>query len=145
MNPATLFEFNYVSDEMTADNLPMTWNYTGMQDYMINYLTADNTLYPGFAMEWTSAAKICNASTCSFDVKSIPEQLLKDGSFSVQLQARDSGGRIYQSDPIGLQVASQPGLQLSATPEASGTPENEPSFIARFFRWLFGPIIGLFD
>ena len=145
INPATLFEFNYVSEKMTADNLPMTWKYTGMKDYMINYLTKDNTLYPGFAMEWTDAAKICNASTCTFDIQSIPDQLLKGGSFYVQLQARDGGGRIFQSSPIGLQVAGQPVIEGSATPAVGETPESRPNFIVRFFRWLFGPIIRLFE
>jgi len=110
---------------------------------MINYLTADRTLYPGFAMEWTEASKVCNASTCTFEIKSIPDQLLKQGSFYIQLQAKDSNGRIYQSDPIGLQVAGQTTPQVTSTPK-SEEPEKKPNFIVRFFRWLFGPIIRLF-
>jgi len=143
VNPASLFEFTYVTEKMSADNIPVKWNYTGMKEYMINYLTADRTLYPGFAMEWTEASKVCNASTCSFEIKSIPDQLLKQGSFYIQLQAKDSNGRIYQSDPIGLQVAGQTTSQVTGTP-MSEEPEKKPNFIVRFFRWLFGPIIRLF-
>lgn len=143
VNPASLFEFTYVTEKMSADNIPVKWKYTGMKEYMINYLTADRTLYPGFAMEWTEASKVCNASTCTFEIKSIPDQLLKQGSFYIQLQAKDSNGRIYQSDPIGLQVAGQTTPQVTGTP-TSEEPEKKPNFIVRFFRWLFGPIIRLF-
>ncbi len=143
VNPASLFEFTYVTEKMSADKIPVKWNYTGMKEYMINYLTADRTLYPGFAMEWTEASKVCNASTCTFEIKSIPDQLLKQGSFYIQLQAKDSNGRIYQSDPIGLQVAGQTTPQVTSTPK-SEEPEKKPNFIVRFFRWLFGPIIRLF-
>ncbi len=145
VNPAAQFQFSYISERMTADNIPLTWKFTGMKEYLINYLNANRGLYPGFAMEWTQASKICTASDCKFDIKSIPDQLLKGGSFYVQLQAKDLTGKIYQSDPIGLQVSGQ--LAQTETVTATVMPEKlekKPSFIARFFRWLFGPIIRLF-
>ena len=145
VNPASLFEFNYVLERMTADNIPMTWKNTGMKEYMINYLNSNRNLYPGFAMEWTPASKVCDTATCRFDIKSIPEPLLQSGTFYIQLQARDNNGRIYQSDPIGLQVSGQRTPAPVATPAGSfERPVKKPSFITQFFRWLFSPITGLF-
>lgn len=130
---------------MTADNIPMTWKNTGMKEYMINYLNSNRNLYPGFAMEWTPASNVCDTAACRFDIRSIPEPLLQNGTFYVQLQARDNNGRIYQSDPIGLQVSGQRTPAPVSTPAGSfERPVKKPSFITQFFRWLFSPITGLF-
>ncbi len=140
VNPASLFDFKYDAAQMTADKLPVSWKYTGMDSYMINYLTKNRTLFPGFAMEWMTADKLCSGERCSFEIINIPNDLLKDGVFYIQLQGRDKSGRVYQSDPIGLQAA--------VTPEPSATPIVEEAkkgnWFTRFFRWLFGPIIRLF-
>lgn len=140
VNPASLFDFKYDATQMTAEKLPVSWKYTGMDSYMINYLTRNRTLFPGFAMEWMTADKLCSGESCSFEIMNIPSDLLKDGVFYIQLQGRDKSGRVYQSDPIGLQAA--------VTPEPSATPVVEEvkqgNWFTRFFRWLFGPIIRLF-
>ena len=143
VNPAAQFEFNYVTEKMTSEKIPLTWKYTGMKEYMINYLTSKRSLYPGFGMEWTPATKICTASSCKFEVMNIPESLLKEGSFYIQLQAKDSNGKIYQSDPIGFQISGSP------TPTASPTaqPAEKPSFgsfLRRLLRFIFWPVIKLF-
>ena len=140
VNPASQFGFTYDSAAMTAERLPVSWKYTGMDSYMINYLTKNKTLFPGFAMEWTTADKLCTGTSCKFEILNIPMDLLKDGVFYIQLQGRDKSGRVYQSDPIGLQAA--------VTPEPSATPVpeevEEGNWFTRFLKWLFGPIIRLF-
>lgn len=136
-DPAAFFNFTYVPDQITAENIPMTWSYTGMNEYMINYLDASKNLYPGFAMEWSSAAFVCNASICSANVSNIPVELLQGGNFSIQLQAKDANGRVYQSAPVEMSVS---GVVSTEEP----TTEKPTSFLGGFFRWLFGPILRLF-
>ena len=119
----------------------MTWRYTGMTQYSINYLDANDQLYPRFAMEWKPASELCNASVCNASVQDIPQELLDGGTFSLQLRAQDGSGRTYLSDPVKMQVSVP-----QRTPEAVPTPEPEPkrSFWGGFFHWLFGPLIRLF-
>lgn len=135
---AALLGFTYKLEAMTENNIPMTWRYTGMTDYSINYLDASGNIYPGFAMEWTPAAELCNASACNTSV-SVPEELLKQGKFSLQLRTRDAAGKTYVSDPVEMEVSS---AQTAPTPEPE--PEQPKSFFAGFFEWLFGPLIRLF-
>jgi len=144
VNPATKFAFNYVTEKMTSEKIPMTWKFTGMKEYMINYLTASKSLYPGFAMEWTPATKLCNASDCNYDIVKIPDSLLKNGMFYIQLQAKDYAGKIYQSDPIGFQISGS----LTPTPVPTEKPAEKPSigsFFSRLFRFIFWPLIKLFQ
>ncbi len=135
-NPAAALGFTYKLDAMTGNNIPMTWRYTGMSEYSINYLDASGNLYPAFAMEWTPASKVCNASACNATV-TVPDDLLKQGKFSLQLRVRDAAGNIYMSDPVMMEVSFQ---QPAPTP----VPEQPKSFLAGFFEWLFGPLIRLF-
>jgi len=144
VNPASKFAFNYVTEKMTSEKIPMTWKFTGMKEYMINFLTASRSLYPGFAMEWTPATKLCNASNCNYDIVKIPDSLLKNGMFYIQLQAKDYSGKIYQSDPIGFQVAGS----LTPTPVPTEKPVEKPSigsFFSRLLRFIFWPLIKLFQ
>jgi Leucine-rich repeat (LRR) protein len=144
VNPASKFAFNYVTEKMTSEKIPMTWKFTGMKEYMINFLTASRSLYPGFAMEWTPATKLCNASNCNYDIVKIPDSLLKNGMFYIQLQAKDYSGKIYQSDPIGFQVAGS----LTPTPVPTEKPVEKPSigsFFSRLLRVIFWPLIKLFQ
>ena len=129
--------FTYKLEAMTENNIPMTWRYTGMTDYSINYLDALGNLYPAFAMGWTPAADICNASVCNASV-SVPEDLLKQGKFSLQLRVRDASGRTYVSEPVMMEVSM-------AQPTPTPVPEQPKSFLGGFFSWLFGPIIRLFS
>ena len=140
VNPASQFGFTYDSAAMTAERLPVSWKYTGMDSYMINYLTKNKTLFPGFAMEWTTADKLCTGTSCKFEILNIPMDLLKDGVFYIQLQGRDKSGRVYQSDPIGLQAAVTPEPSVTPVPEEV----EEGNWFTRFLKWLFGPIIRLF-
>ena len=135
-NPAAALGFTYKLEAMTGNNIPMTWRYTGMKEYSINYLDASGNLYPAFAMEWTPASKVCNASACNATV-TVPDDLLKQGKFSLQLRVRDAAGNIYMSDPVMMEVSFQ---QPAPTP----VPEQPKSFLAGFFEWLFGPLIRLF-
>ena len=140
-DPASMLGFTYTMTEMTGNNIPMTWRYTGMTQYSINYLDANDELYPQFAMEWRPASELCNSSVCNASVTDIPEELLNGGTFSLQLRAQDGAGRTYISDPVKMQVS------VPRTPtEAVPTPEPEPkrSFWGGFFHWLFGPLIRLF-
>ena len=144
VNPAAKFAFNYVTEKMTSEKIPMTWKFTGMKEYMINYLTASRSLYPGFAMEWTPATKLCNASNCNYDVVKIPDTLIKNGMFYIQLQAKDYSGKIYQSDPIGFQISGY----LTPTPVPTEKPVEKPSigsFLSRLLRFIFWPLIKLFQ
>ena len=136
-DPASMLGFTYVLEEMTGNAIPMTWRYTGMQQYSINYLDAQGNLYPAFAMEWKPASELCNASVCNATVENIPEELLRGGTFSLQLRVQDASGRTYISDPIQMQV-SMP------EPIPEPTPEPPASLWQGFFEWLFGPIIRLF-
>lgn len=140
-DPASMLGFTYTMTEMTGNNIPMTWRYTGMTQYSINYLDANDQLYPRFAMEWKPASELCNASACNASVQDIPQELLDGGTFSLQLRAQDGSGRTYLSDPVKMQVSVP-----QRTPEAVPTPEPEPkrSFWGGFFHWLFGPLIRLF-
>ena len=97
VNPASQFGFTYDSAAMTAERLPVSWKYTGMDSYMINYLTKNKTLFPGFAMEWTTADKLCTGTSCKFEILNIPMDLLKNGVFYIQLQGRDKSGRGYKN------------------------------------------------
>ena len=133
---AALLGFTYKLEAMTENNIPMTWRYTGMTDYSINYLDASGNIYPGFAMEWTPAADLCNASACNATV-SVPDELLKQGKFALQLRTRDASGKTYVSDAVEMEVST---AQTAPTPE----PEQPKSFLAGFFEWLFGPLIRLF-
>ena len=135
-NPASILGFTYKLEAMTGNNIPMTWRYTGMREYSINYLDASGNLYPAFAMEWTPASKVCNASACNATV-TVPDDLLKQGKFSLQLRVRDAAGNIYMSDPVMMEVSFQ---QPTPTP----MPEQPKSFLGGFFEWLFGPLIRLF-
>ena len=135
-NPSAMLGFTYKLEAMTGNNIPMTWRYTGMREYSINYLDASGNLYPAFAMEWTPASKVCNASACNATV-SVPDDLLKQGKFSLQLRVRDAAGNIYMSDPVMMEVSFQ---QPTPTP----MPEQPKSFLSGFFEWLFGPLIRLF-
>ena len=135
-DPASLLGFTYVLEAVSDNNIPMTWRYTGMSEYSINYLDASGNLYPAFAMEWTPAGQVCSASTCNATV-SVPDELLRGGKFSLQLRVRDASGQIYISDPVDMEVAS-------AEPIPTPTPEPQRSFFSDFFHWLFGPIIRLF-
>ena len=94
-------------------------------------------VYPAFAMEWKPASELCNASVCNATVENIPEELLRGGTFSLQLRVQDASGRTYISDPIQMQV-SMP------EPIPEPTPEPPASLWQGFFEWLFGPIIRLF-
>ena len=136
-DPASLLGFTYKMAEMTGSKVPMTWRYTGMQDYSITYLDASGDLYPYYAMAWTSAADLCNASVCNADVENIPDELLRGGTFSLQLRARDASGNTYISDPVMMQVSLP-------EPTPVPTPEPQRSFLGGFFHWLFGPLIRLF-
>ena len=135
---AALLGFTYKLEAMTENNIPMTWRYTGMTDYSINYLDASGNIYPGFAMEWTPAAELCNASACNASV-SVPDELLRQGKFALQLRTRDAAGKTYVSDAVEMEVSS---AQTTPTPEPE--PEQPKSFFAGFFEWLFGPLIRLF-
>ena len=135
---AALLGFTYKLEAMTENNIPMTWRYTGMTDYSINYLDASGNIYPGFAMEWTPAAEVCNASACNATV-SVPNELLQQGKFALQLRTRDAVGKVYVSDAVEMEVSS---AQTAPTPEPE--PEQPKSFFAGFFEWLFGPLIRLF-
>ena len=135
---AALLGFTYKLEAMSENNIPMTWRYTGMTDYSINYLDANGNIYPGFAMEWTAASELCNASACNASV-SVPDELLSQGKFSLQLRTRDAAGRTYVSEPVEMEVAS---AQTAPTPTPE--PEQPKSFLAGFFEWLFGPLIRLF-
>ena len=134
---AALLGFTYKLESMTENNIPMTWRYTGMQDYSIVYLDAAGNLYPAFAMPWTGAGEICNSSVCNASV-SVPDELLQQGRFSLQLRVRDASGKTYNSDPVEMEVT------LPAQPTPTPVPEQPKSFLAGFFEWLFGPIIRLF-
>lgn len=136
-DPVSQLGFTYVLEAMTNNNIPMTWRYTGMSEYSINYLDASGNLYPAFAMEWTPASKVCNASACNA-VVTVPNDLLQSGRFSLQLRVRDASGRTYVSDPVEMEVAS-------AQPAPTPTPEPQGSFLSDFLNWLFGPIIRLFS
>lgn len=133
-----LLGFTYKLEAMSENNIPMTWRYTGMTDYSINYLDANGNIYPGFAMEWTAASELCNASACNASV-SVPDELLKQGKFSLQLRTRDAAGRTYVSEPVEMEVTT---AQTAPTPIPE--PEQPKSFLAGFFEWLFGPLIRLF-
>ncbi len=135
---AALLGFTYKLEAMSDNNIPMTWRYTGMTDYSINYLDASGNIYPGFAMEWTPAAEVCNASACNATV-SVPNELLQQGKFALQLRTRDAVGKVYVSDAVEMEVSS---AQTAPTPEPE--PEQPKSFFAGFFEWLFGPLIRLF-
>ena len=134
---AALLGFTYKLESMTENNIPMTWRYTGMQDYSIVYLDAAGNLYPALAMPWTGAGEICNSSVCNASV-SVPDELLQQGRFSLQLRVRDASGKTYNSDPVEMEVT------LPAQPTPTPVPEQPKSFLAGFFEWLFGPIIRLF-
>ncbi len=133
---AALLGFTYKLEAMTENNIPMTWRYTGMQEYSIVYLDASGNLYPAFAMEWKPASDVCNSSVCNASV-SVPDELLQQGRFSLQLRVRDAAGKIYQSDPVEMEVSLP---QPTPTP----VPEQPKSLIGGFLEWLFGPIIRLF-
>lgn len=135
-DPAAVLGFTYKLEAMTGNNIPMTWRYTGMSEYSINYLDASGNLYPAFAMEWTKAADVCNASVCNATV-TVPDELLQQGKFSLQLRVRDASGRIYMSDPVMMEVSM-------AQPAPTPVPEQPKSFLGGFFEWLFGPLIRLF-
>ena len=137
LDPAASLGFTYVLETMTENSIPMTWRYTGMREYSINYLDAQGNLYPAFAMEWKPAEAICNASVCNATVENIPDELLRGGVFSLQLRVRDAAGKTYDSDPVQMKVS---------LPEPVPTPTPEPpkSLWRGFFEWLFGPIIRLF-
>ncbi len=132
--------FTYTLTEMSRDNIPMTWQYTGMVQYSINYLDAGGNLYPAFAMEWTPAGDLCSGVVCKASVRNIPDELLKGGTFSLQLRAQDTEGRTVISDPITMQVSIP---ASTATPIPTPEPEHHSVF-GGFLRWLFGPIIRLF-
>ena len=134
---AALLGFTYTLEAMTENNIPMTWRYTGMQEYSIVYLDASGNLYPAFAMEWKPASEVCNSSVCNASV-SVPQDLLQQGRFSLQLRVRDATGKIYMSDPVDMEVSLPP--QPTPTP----VPEQPKSLLGGFFAWLFGPIIRLF-
>ena len=89
-------------------------------------------------MEWKPAAELCNASACKASV-SVPQELLEQGSFSLELRARDASGKTYISDPVTMEVSVQ---APAATP--TPVPEQPKSLLGGFFEWLFGPIIRLF-
>ena len=108
-----------------------------MAQYSINYLDAEGKLYPAFAMEWTSADELCNESVCYASVSEIPEELLQNGTFSLQLRAQDQYGKTIVSDPVTMQVSLP-------EPTPTPVPEESHSFLGGFFHWLFGPIIRLF-
>ena len=133
---ASLLGFTYKLEAMSENNVPMTWRYTGMTEYSINYLDASGNLYPGFAMEWTPASELCNASVCNASV-SIPDELLSQGKFSLQLRTRDAAGKTYVSDAVEMEVSA---AQPAPTPE----PEQPKSIFIGFLEWLFGPLIRLF-
>ena len=133
---AAVLGFTYKLEAMTGNNIPMTWRYTGMSEYSINYLDASGNLYPAFAMEWTKAADVCNASVCNATV-TVPDELLQQGKFSLQLRVRDASGKIYMSDPVMMEVSM-------AQPAPTPVPEQPKSFLGGFFAWLFGPLIRLF-
>ena len=88
-------------------------------------------------MGWTPASEICNSSVCNASV-SVPDELLKQGRFSLELRVRDTGGRTYVSDPVAMEVNIP--IQPTQIPE----PEQPQSLLGGFFAWLFGPIIRLF-
>lgn len=134
---AALLGFTYTLEAMTENNIPMTWRYTGMQEYSIGYLDASGNLYPAFAMEWKPASEICNSSVCNASV-SVPDDLLQQGRFSLQLRVRDASGKIYMSDPVAMEVS------LPSQPTPTPVPEQPKSLLGGFFAWLFGPIIRLF-
>ena len=134
---AALLGFTYKLEAMTENNIPMTWRYTGMQEYSIVYLDASGNLYPAFAMEWKGASDVCNSSVCNASV-SVPDELLQQGKFSLQLRVRDAGGKIYQSDPVEMEVS------LPSQPTPTPVPGQPKSLLGGFFEWLFGPIIRLF-
>ncbi len=140
-DPASMLGFTYTMTEMTGNNIPMTWRYTGMTQYSINYLDANDELYPQFAMEWKPASELCNSSVCNASVQNIPQELLNGGNFSLQLRAQDGAGRTYVSDPVRMEVSVP-----QTAPDSVPTPEPEPqrSFWGGFFHWLFGPLIRLF-
>ena len=135
-DPAAALGFTYKLEAMTGNNIPMTWRYTGMSEYSINYLDSSGNLYPAFAMEWTKAADVCNASVCNATV-TVPDGLLQQGKFSLQLRVRDASGKIYMSDPVMMEVSM-------AQPAPTPVPEQPKSFLGGFFEWLFGPLIRLF-
>lgn len=137
INDGAALGFTYTTTEMTGSSIPMNWRNTGLVQYSINYLDANDSLYPAFAMEWTPASELCNESVCRAAVTNIPEDLLKGGTFSLQLRAQDQNGRTIISDPVKMQVSIP---EPTATPE----PEAQRSFLSNFFHWLFGPIIRLF-
>ncbi len=137
INPASQFNFTYSSGNMTPNKIPMTWKYTGMKEYMINYLDSSGTLYPAFGMQWTKAAEICNAATCQYNVSNIPTDLLKGGQFYIQLQAKDSVGRVYQSTPVGMKV-SVPAATMTSTAPTHSKPTSLWGRILAFFFKLFG-------
>ena len=110
-----------------------------MSEYMINYLDANGQIYPGFAMEWTPAASICSNASCTATVRNIPEALLQGGLFSIQLQAKDISGKVYQSIPVEMRVS---GAAYTATPEAQSGSQGG-SFLGGFLSWLFGPLLRL--
>lgn len=135
-DPAAALGFTYKLEAMAGNNIPMTWRYTGMSEYSINYLDASGNLYPAFAMEWTKAADVCNASVCNATV-TVPDELLRQGKFSLQLRVRDASGKVYMSEPVMMEVSM-------AQPAPTPVPEQPKSFLAGFFEWLFGPLIRLF-
>lgn len=137
-NESAALGFTYIYTEMTENNIPMTWWNTGMVQYSINYLDANDNLYPAFAMEWTPASLLCNDSTCSTSVTNIPEDLLRGGTFSLQLRAQDPSGHTIISEPVKLQVSIP-------EPTATPMPEEHHSVFLGFLRWLFSPIIRLFS
>ena len=134
---ASLLGFTYKLETMTENNIPMTWRYTGMQDYSIVYLDSAGNLYPAFGMEWTPASEICNSSVCNASV-SVPEDLLAQGKFSLQLRVRDASGRTYNSDPVMMEVS------MPVQPTPTPVPEKPKSVFIGFLEWLFSPIIRLF-
>ena len=134
---AAMLGFTYTLEAMTENNIPMTWRYTGMQEYSIVYLDASGNLYPAFAMEWKPASEVCNSSVCNASV-SVPDDLLHQGRFSLQLRVRDAAGKIYMSDPVAMEVS------LPSQPTPTPVPEQPKSLLGGFFAWLFGPIIRLF-
>lgn len=137
---AATLGFTYKLEAMTENNIPMTWRYTGMTEFAITYLDASGNLYPGFAMEWKPASDLCNASVCNASV-SVPDDLLKEGKFSLQLRTRDASGKTYVSDAVDMMVSvSEP----STTPTPIPEPAQPKSVFLGFLEWLFGPIIRLF-
>ncbi len=138
-DPGQQMGFTYVLEEMTESAIPMTWRYTGMTEYAIYYYDMAGSLYPSYAMNWTKAADICTSSECNYSVTMIPDDLLNGGSFSLQLNAKDSAGNVYRSDFVTMQVSAP-----EPTPTPTPEPEVQRSFLSGFFHWLFGPIIRLF-